>query len=345
MRHQRRRFGGVQLLGILLGGGLLTCGGFGCGNAGSSPNEGSGDTSSHPTAYPYRIVTTCAMVTDIVQIVAGDKAKVIGLMGEGVDPHLYKPTRNDVKHLMDADVVFYSGLMLEGRMGDTFAKVARKGKPVYAVTEGLDEKFLRQPPEFAGHWDPHVWMDVAAWSEAVAFTAKALAEFDPPNAETYAKNAETYRAELTKLDEYAKKSIASIPAEQRVLITAHDAFGYFGRAYKIDINAVQGLSTESEASLKDLQDLIDFIVKRKVNAIFVETSVNPKSIQKIIEDARQRNWQLTIGGELFSDAMGKAGTYEGTYIGMIDHNATVITRALGGKAPENGLNGKLAGSE
>ncbi len=291
---------------------------------------------------PIRIITTCGMVTDIVRQVAGERATVSALMGEGVDPHLYKPTRNDVKQLMESEVVFYSGLMLEGRMADTFTRVARTGKPVYAVTDGIEESYLREPPEFAGHWDPHVWMDVAAWSQCVGKVAEALAEFDPTGAATYRKNAEAYRAELKKLDEYVRQVISTIPTDQRALITAHDAFGYFSRAYDIPVKSVQGLSTESEAGVDDINKLVDFIVEKKVKAIFVETSVSDKNMRAVVEGAADKGWDVTIGGKLFSDAMGAPHTYEGTYIGMLDHNATTITRALGGEAPEKGFQGKLS---
>lgn len=291
--------------------------------------------------YPFKIVTTCGMVTDIVKQVAGEHAAVAGLMGEGVDPHMYKPTRNDVKQLLEADVAFYSGLMLEGRMADTFAKVQRQGVSAYPVTEGIDEESLREPPEFDGHWDPHVWMDVKLWSECVGHIAKSLAEFDPAHAADYQSAADEYRAELTKVDDYAKTSIATIPDGQRVLITAHDAFGYFATAYGIEVRSVQGLSTESEAAVQDINNLVDFIVERKINAIFVESSVSEKNIEAIIEGAAQQDWAVTIGGTLYSDAMGASDTYPGTYVGMMDHNVTVITRALGGEAPEKGLNGKL----
>lgn len=289
----------------------------------------------------FQITTTCGMVTDIVRVVAGAHADVTGLMGEGVDPHLYKPTRNDVKQLMDADVVFYVGLLLEGRMADTFTQIARKGKPVYAVTEGLEESSLREPPEFQGHWDPHVWMDVEAWSRCVEFVAEKLAEFDPEHAADYRANADAYREELRKLDEYVRAVIASIPESQRVLVTAHDAFGYFSDAYGIPVRSVQGVTTESEAGVDDVNRLVDFLVERRLAAIFIESSVSEKNIEAIIEGAAQRGWTVRIGGELYSDAMGRPGTYEGTYLGMIDHNATLIARALGGDAPERGLHGKL----
>lgn len=316
---------------------IVTC--PGCGQPASAPAS----NTQHSQARPRKIVTTCGMVTNIVQIVLGDNEDpdVVGLMGEGVDPHLYKPTSHDVRQLLQADVVIYSGLMLEGRMSDQLAKLAESGKPVFAVTDGIDRQYLREPPEFAGHFDPHVWMDVSAWIRAVDYVAASLAKVYPQDADSYQANAVAYRAQLEELDAYAKASIASIPEKQRILVTAHDAFGYFARAYGIEVRSVQGLSTESEAAVQDINNLVDLIVEREIAAIFVESSVSSKNIMAIIEGAKKRNWEVRIGGELFSDAMGKPGTYEGTYIGMIDHNVTVITRALGGTAPERGLHGRL----
>lgn len=317
---------------------LMLCGGLcwlsGCGNGGATTRPDQ-DSSSKPTGR--RIVATVGMVADIVRQVAGDDWKVESLMGEGVDPHLYKPTRDDVKRLLEADVVFYSGLMLEGRMADTFARVAREGRKVYAVTEGLDEKSLREPPEAGGHWDPHVWMDVALWSQAVGTVARSLCEIDPDGARGYHERADAYQAELRRLDDYCRTLIGSVPREQRVLITAHDAFGYFGRAYDIEVLAIQGISTESEAGVEDIRRLVDQVVDRKIQSIFWESSVNPKSLQALREGASARGWNVNVGGELFSDAMGRPGTYEGTYIGMLDHNASTIAGALGGKVPEGGF--------
>jgi len=305
---------------------------------------GGASAASTPPALPrpYLIVTTTAMVKDIVQSVAGTNARVVGLFGEGVDPHLYKPTRDDVAQLLKADVVFYSGLMLEGRMTDTFLKVSRRGVPVFAVTEKLDEKYLLEPKEFAGHTDPHVWMDVQGWIQAVHVVAKSLGEVDAPGAPQYLANAAAYAAQLQQLDTRAKAALASIPKERRVLITAHDAFNYFGRAYDIEVQGIQGISTESEAGVADINKLVDFIVKRKIPAIFVESSVSDKNMRALVEGCRSRGHAVKIGGTLFSDAMGAPGTYEGTYMGMIDHNVTTVVRALGGEAPERGLNGKLA---
>lgn len=262
-----------------------------------------------------------------------------------MDPHLYKPTRGDVAALLSADIVFYSGLMLEGKMADTLVKVARGGKPVHAVTELIDEKFLLEPPEMQGHHDPHVWMDVSAWSRCVGVVAEALSNYDPAGKSAYEANAAKLVKELETLHDYAKKSIASIPEKSRVLVTAHDAFNYFGRAYGIEVLGIQGISTESEAGLEDINKLVDLLVARSVGAVFVETSVADKNVRALVEGAKARGRAIRIGGSLFSDAMGAPGTYEGTYIGMIDHNVTAITRALGGEAPAGGLNGKLKSAE
>lgn len=301
----------------------------GCGDA-----NGEGDATI--TEYPYKIAATVGMVADIATHVAGDKAKVTTILGE-VDPHTYTPNSDDVKQLMDADVIFYVGLMLEGRMGDTFVQMARQ-KPVYAVTELIDSEHVL---EFDGHPDPHVWMDVKAWTKCVEAVAQSLGEIDPDNASYYKQNAEAYIAELDKLDAYVRKVIHSIPEQQRVLITAHDAFNYFGEAYGIKVMGVQGMSTESEAGLERINELVRYIVDNDIRAIFVETTVVDDNMTALIEGAAKAGKEVTIGGKLFSDAMGKPGTYEGTYIGMLDHNATHIARALGGEAPAKGMQGKL----
>jgi manganese/zinc/iron transport system substrate-binding protein len=293
-------------------------------------------------SYPYTIVSTTGMVGDIVSQVAGDKADCATLIAAGVDPHLYKATVSDIKALQGADIIFYSGLMLEGKMSDALIRIASR-KPVIAVTEKVDEQYLLEPPEFEGHFDPHLWMDVRGWMNAVEAVAAALADFDPANAATYAENAARYRTELEALDVYARKVLSSIPEESRVLITAHDAFNYLGRAYKVEVLGIQGLSTESEAGMKDIEDLVDLIVRRKVKAVFPETSVPSDNIAALQEGAKARDWEIRIGAALFSDAMGRSGTYEGTYIGMIDHNVTTIARGLGGSAPVAGMQGKLTG--
>ncbi|MCP3904246.1 MAG: zinc ABC transporter solute-binding protein, partial [Planctomycetes bacterium] len=222
--------------------------------------------------------------------------------------------------------------------------VARTGKPVYAVTELVDERYLLQPKAFAGHFDPHVWMDVRGWMKAVQAVSGTMIDVDPDGAEIYRANTIAYLGELQRLDDYARSCIESIPAQRRVLITAHDAFNYFGRAYGIEVLGIQGISTESKAGVSDINRLVDTIVDRKIAAVFVETSVAERNVRALVQGAASRDQEIAVGGLLFSDAMGAPGTYEGTYIGMIDHNVTTITRALGGTAPERGLNDRLAGA-
>ncbi|MDA0589618.1 MAG: zinc ABC transporter substrate-binding protein [Planctomycetota bacterium] len=315
----------------------------GCGGSnGTTETSGtSGETALSGTGGGFKIVTTTGMVTDIVAVVAGDRATVTGLVGEGVDPHLFTAGRNDVRRLLEADIVFFSGLLLEGRIAEDLGRVRKKGKPVIEVTTAIEKSYLRTPPEFEGHPDPHVWMDVSAWSKCVSEVARAMAEFDPPNKAEYEKNAADYLAKLTDLDQYIRERVATIPESQRYLITAHDAFGYFAKAYGIKVKAIQGISTESEAGISDITELIDFIVENQVPSIFVESSVSSKNITAVIEGCAAKGFELTIGGELYSDAMGAPGTYEGTYIGMMDHNATTVARSLGGEAPEQGWQKKL----
>lgn len=290
---------------------------------------------------PYTIVATTAMIADIVKNVAGDRAKVTSLMRTGVDPHLYRATRSDMAAMLQADVVFYNGLNLEGRMSDAFVKVATAGKPVYAITELLDESYLLEPEGFEGHYDPHVWMDPNGWMKATDVVVEKLAGFDPPYADRYRASGDAFKLELKKLDEYARQALNSIPQERRVLVTAHDAFNYFARAYDLQVQGIQGISTDSQAGMRQIESLIELIVTRKVPAVFTESSVPPKNIQALVEGSKARGHDVRIGGELFSDAMGADGTYEGTYIGMLDHNITTIVRSLGGEAPQRGLNGKL----
>jgi manganese/zinc/iron transport system substrate-binding protein len=295
-----------------------------------------------PSAYPFQAACTVGMITDIVRIVAGDHATVEGIIGEGIDPHLYKPTSGDVKKLQAADIVFYNGLMLEGKMGDVLVRVARSGKPVHAVTEAILDQGDYVLTDEQDHYDPHVWMDIQGWSRAVEVVTEALAEFDPDHAESYRSNAEAYLAELEALNAYARQAILSIPEHARVLVTAHDAFNYMARAYGLEVRGIQGISTESEAGVKDIENLVTFLADRKIPAVFVESSVSDKNVRALVEGTRAKGHDVRIGGELFSDAMGKAGTYEGTYLGMIDHNITTITRGLGGNAPATGKNGKLS---
>lgn len=305
----------------------------GCGGSKDEGGQKAGDTSAKAD---YKATVTVGMITDLVSRVAGEKGNVVGLMKEGVDPHLYKATRNDVQHLMNADIIFYNGLRLEGKMQDALERVKKSGKPVYAVTRNIPESYLLAPEESAGHPDPHVWMDVAGWRKVLQFVTEALIEFDSENKAYYTENSKEMDAEMALLDEYVHEVIASIPEEQRIMLTAHDAFNYFGRAYDIDVRGIQGMSTESEAGIRDLNQLVELLVERDIGAVFVETSVADKNVKALIEGAKAKGHEVKIGGTLYSDAMGESGSYEGTYIGMIDHNATVISRALGGNAPEGG---------
>ena len=300
-----------------------------------------GSINGAPKGYPYGIVATTGMVADLVRHVGGDRVEVEALMGEGVDPHLYNPTRDDALKLMRADVIFYNGLHLEGRMTELFNKMERKGVPVIAVAGVLAKEFLLPDQEIDGAPDPHVWMDVSAWEKALGEVQRGLSAYDPEHAAEYAANAKVYRERLRALDEYIRETMGTIPKGQRVLVTAHDAFHYFSRAYGIEVMGVQGLSTESEAGVSDINRLVDFLVKRKIPAVFVESSVSDKNVRAVVEGARSRGHEVVIGGQLFSDAMGASGTYEGTYLGMLDHNATVIAKGLGGKPPERGMEGKL----
>ena len=291
---------------------------------------------------PMRIVTTSGMVTDIVREVVGPRGEVVGLMGEGVDPHLYRPTSNDVKQLARADVIFFNGLSLEGRLEATLEQLQRRGRSVFAVTDCLAESERIASAGAGGHSDPHVWMDVGLWRRCTRHVAEILGQLDPRYRDDYLARSAAYEAKLEELDAYIRQVIASIPEERRVLVTAHDAFQYFSRAYEIPVRSAQGISTESEPGVHDINQLVAFLVERKIEAIFVETSVSESNLQAVIEGAKSRGGNVSIGGELFSDAMGPAGTYEGTYVGMLDHNATTIARALGGQIPTGGWRGLLA---
>ncbi len=321
---------------------LLACFMFACSERGDAGERPSDPADGQGPDAPYTIVSTTGMVTDIVLNVAGDRAEVIGLMGAGVDPHLYKPTRSDVQRMLDADVIFYNGLLLEGKMTDSLIRAATSGKKVHAVTELLDEQYLLEPEEFEGLYDPHVWMDPSAWSKAVEVVRDKLIEFDPAGESAYRANTDAYAARLAELDAYAVGVLASVPAGQRVLVTAHDAFNYFGRRFGFEVVGIQGISTESEAGVQDIERLVALLVDRGIRAVFVESTVSERNINALITGARARGHEVVIGGRLFSDAMGDAGTYEGTYIGMIDHNVTTIARSLGGEAPARGFGGDLS---
>jgi manganese/zinc/iron transport system substrate-binding protein len=275
-----------------------------------------------------RVAATVTMVADLARQMGGERVEVDALMGPGVDPHLYKAAASDITKLQQADVIFYSGLLLEGKMQDIFAKLARSKRFVYPVTEAIPVEKLLEPPEFAGHYDPHVWFEVPLWKLCVDVVAKGLSEADPAGKDFYEKRAAETRARMDELHAWALKKSAELPAERRILVTSHDAYNYFGRAYGFQVVGLQGISTVTEAGLADMAKLTDFIKQKKVKAVFVETSVPHHTIERISKDTG-----VKIGGELFSDAMGTPGQLEngydlGTYEGMIKHNMTTIVEAL-----------------
>lgn len=271
-----------------------------------------------------KVTTTIGMIADVVENVGKDYVEVTGLMGPGVDPHLYKASQGDIAKLEEADIIFYNGLNLEGKMTDMFVRMARN-KPTIAVTEYIEESSLF---EVNDHADPHVWFDVKLWMKAVESIRDGLIDLDPEHKSEYEKNAQEYLVKMEELDTYAKKQLSTVPKESRVLVTAHDAFGYFGKAYDIEVTGLQGISTDSEYGLKDVQSMVDMLVNRKIKAVFVESSIPKDSIEAVVEGAKAKGHQVSIGGELFSDAMGEDGTEEGTYLGMVKHNVDTIVNAL-----------------
>jgi manganese/zinc/iron transport system substrate-binding protein len=272
------------------------------------------------------------MVTDLVQQIGGDRVSVCGLMGPGVDPHLYKASTRDVTRLHSAKAVFYNGLMLEGRMSDLFERLGKSGRKTYAVAASFTEADLLKPAEFQGHPDPHIWGDAKMWSRCVDSVVRGLSEVDPPGSAEFAKRGAAYKQELAKLDAWATKRVQELPEDQRYLVTSHDAFNYYGRAYGFKVVGVQGISTVSEAGLADITKVVDLIKSKRVKAIFVESSVPKTTIERISQDSGAK-----IGGELYSDALGTPGTKvathgetydEGTYIGMLKHNINTAVDAL-----------------
>ncbi len=302
-------------------------------------------TSIAPAADELRIVATTGMLADLVRGVAGADARVEPLIAPGVDPHLYKPTRSDLATLLKADIVVANGLHLEGRMTESLERAGKSGRTVLEIGPLVPANRLLTATEDGGRTepDPHLWMDPRLWSETVTGIAEAMAADDPGNAKRYEVNAKAHRQSLLDLDAWSAERLATVPAERRVLVTAHDAFEYFGRRYGFEVVGIQGISTESEAGVRDIERIVDLLVERRIPAVFVESTVPPRQVQALVAGARARGHQVTVGGELFSDAMGPVGTYEGTYPGMIDHNITTIVRALGGEAPAGGRLGRLAG--
>jgi manganese/zinc/iron transport system substrate-binding protein len=284
------------------------------------------------------VVTTTNLVGDLARRVGGDRVRVDALMGPGVDPHLYKASESDVRRLAEADLILYTGLHLEGKMGDILVKMARN-RPVVAVTDEMPEDALREPPEFAGLYDPHVWFDVGLWIRTIDPVVAALSELSPEDAEAFRANGDAYREELEVLDAWIRTEIERIPAELRVLVTAHDAFGYFGRAYGVDVVGIQGISTLAEAGLRDVERVVDLVVDRRIPAIFIESSVPRRTVEAVLAAARDRGHEVSIGGELYSDSLGAAGAPEGTYAGAVRYNVSTIVEALAAPADRDRVGG------
>ena len=311
----RRRFAAAALALLLV---------TGCG-----PESAGG-----PPARPV-VVATVPMIADLVREIVGDAAAVETLLKEGVDPHSYVPTAADVKRMTAADLVLYNGLLLEGQMQDVLEEFPKS----HAVAESLPEDSLRIPPDFGGHPDPHVWMDVSLWRRTVPGLVDKLSEVLPESAEAFRRNADRLDGRLARLDEYVRATLSTIPEDRRRLVTAHDAFGYFGDAYGIDVFAVQGVSTESDAGVEDVNRLVKLIVAEDIPAVFMETNVSDRLLNAVIRGAEEQGVSVVAGGPLYSDSTGPAGTWEATYFGMIDHNVGDIASRLGGEVPEGGFRG------
>ena len=291
------------------------------------------DTKKQPddaTSGKIRAVATIGMITDVVKNVGGEMVEVVGMMGAGVDPHLYKPTAKDIEKLNSAHIIFYNGLHLEAKLGDVLAKMSGDTKAV-AVTDDINKALLLSSQDYEGQYDPHLWFDVTLWMKVVEKVRDVLTELDSENEITYHDNAKYYFSQLTELHQYVKTQAKRVPTEKRVIITAHDAFNYFGQAYGFEVQGLQGISTVSEAAISDVQELATLIAEQRIPAIFVESSVPSRSLEAVKAAVKSKGFDVQIGGELFSDAMGNEGTPEGTYIGMVKHNIDTIVKALIGE--------------
>lgn len=272
------------------------------------------------------IVTTTTMITDLVKNVGGEHINLQGLMGSGVDPHLYKASEGDVTKLSNADIIFYNGLHLEGKLVEVFEKM--KNIKTIAVADALDENTLIGSEYFASNYDPHIWFDLDYWKLATQFVVKTLSEAIPNQKATFEANGKTYIEQLNTLQTKLKTTISTLPREQRILVTAHDAFNYFGKAFDFEVVGLQGLSTATEAGVQDVQKLAAFIIENNVKSIFIESSVPKRTIEALQAAVKSKNHDVTIGGTLYSDALGNAGSIEGTYIGMFEYNVNTIVNAL-----------------
>ncbi|WP_224483239.1 metal ABC transporter solute-binding protein, Zn/Mn family [Robertkochia aurantiaca] len=275
-----------------------------------------------------QVVTTTTMLTDLLEVIGGDSINTQGLMGTGVDPHLYRASEGDMTKLYNADMVFYNGLHLEGKLVDVFEKMEQTNKYTVAVSDTLNRDSLIGSEYFASNYDPHIWFDVSYWKKIAVFTSRELERERPELAPFFRKNLEEYLRELDILDRELREKIEELDPEERILVTAHDAFNYFGRAFGFEVVGLQGLSTATEAGVKDVQELADFIIENDIKAIFVESSVPVRTIEALQEAVRGQGHEVAIGGMLYSDALGDKNTPEGTYLGMFRSNVQTIVEAL-----------------
>lgn len=277
-----------------------------------------------------RIVATTSIIGDLVQVIGGERVSVASLMGPGVDPHLYKASEGDVRRMSDADVIFYNGLHLEGKMTDVFEQMHRRGKHTVPLAElAIPDSLLRESPDFAGNYDPHVWFSVPHWMMVAEHLTIFLAEVDSAGADYYRQNERQYREALQEVDDYITRRLTEVDPSRRVLITSHDAFGYFGTTYDFEVRGLQGLSTASEAGTSDVQELAEFVAQRQIPAIFLESSVPQRGIEAVREAVRARGFDVRIGGTLYGDALGPAGSGADTYVGMVRSNVETIVSGLG----------------
>lgn len=303
----------INIIAIGLLTGILSC---------NSPTSESGKTGK------IKVVTTTTMVTDLLNEIGGESVVVNGLMGAGVDPHLYKASEGDVHKFYEADVIFYNGLHLEGKLVEIFEKMQRNGKKTIAVADAIDKANLISSDYFDSSYDPHIWFDIGMWEKIAVFVAEKLSEIDPDNGAQYQENLAAYLEKLNSASQTIQNKIDQLPKEKRILITAHDAFSYFGKTYGFKVMGLQGISTATEAGVKDVQKLAGVIVENEIRAIFVESSVPKRNIEALQEATRSKGFDVEVGGELYSDALGSPGTPQGNYIGMMLHNVNTIVDAL-----------------
>lgn len=308
------------LAAVLFAAALVPIAFSGCAPAGTGGMDLSG--------RQIRVVATTSMIAELVQEVGGDRVVVSGLMGPGVDPHLYKASEGDVLLMSSADVIFYNGLHLEGKMGEIFEQMSSLRIPAFAVADAVPETSLLESAYFTGNYDPHIWFDAGLWRLAALKAAEDLASIDSTSADLYRENARTYAEEIAAADEYVRQRLTELAPELRVLVTSHDAFGYFGRAYGFEVNGLQGLSTAAEAGTADVAGLADFVASRRVPALFMESSVSPRGIEAVRAAVRSRGFDVQIGGTLFGDALGAPGTAAGSYAGMVRSNIDTIVAGL-----------------